>query len=116
MLAMLALSLAVRGALLDPLNPWTATAILVTASLVVATLAVRQRREVWALAAALCLNLAMSLPLVRFRLAAGLPFADWWMELVRANVFASAGAALVWLAAWQRMYGATERPAAPLLL
>jgi hypothetical protein len=114
-LAVLALGLALPGTMLDPPNPWCGTATLATVSLVAAAMAVRQRREVWALAAALTVNLVVSLPLTRFRLVAGLPFVDWWADLVRLNILASAAAALVWLVAWHRLY-TDERPAAPLLL
>ena len=78
---------------------WAAGAISLS-SLAGATMAVWRRREGWAFAAALGVNLAASLVVWHFHYRK--PFADWWITLIQANAIASATAALVWLAARRR--------------
>jgi hypothetical protein len=80
---------------------WAAAAIAV-ASGAGATMAVWRRREGWAFAAALGVNLAASL--VVWYYVRQLHFEDYWLRLVQANVIASAAVALVWLAARKRLY------------
>jgi len=85
---------------------WAAAAVAL-ASAAGATMAVWRRKESWALPAAWGVNLAASLVVWYFhRGAAGLD--DWWLWLVEANVIASAGVALVWLAARRRLYALGE--------
>ncbi len=80
---------------------WAAAAIAV-ASVAGATMAVWRRREGWAFAAALGVNLAASLVVWHFQFSHALE--DWWLRLVEANVIASAAVALAWLAARRRLY------------
>ena len=80
---------------------WAAAAIAV-ASGAGATMAVWRRREGWAFAAALGVNVAASLVVWHFELLRQLSFNDYWLRLVQANVIASAAVAVVWLAARRR--------------
>jgi hypothetical protein len=82
---------------------WAAATIAV-ASGAGATMAVWRRREGWAFAAALGVNLAASLVVWHFELVRQLSFHDYWLRLVQANVIASAAVAVVWLAARKRLY------------
>jgi hypothetical protein len=82
---------------------WAAAAIAL-ASGAGATMAVWRRREGWAFAAALGVNLAASLVVWHFELLRQLSFSDYWLRLVQANVIASAAVAVVWLAARKRLY------------
>jgi hypothetical protein len=82
---------------------WAATAIAV-ASAAGATKAVWRRREGWAFAAALGVNVAASIVVWHFELARQAIFEDYWLRLVQANVIASAAVAIVWLAARKRLY------------
>jgi len=84
---------------------WSAAAVSV-ASLAGATMAVWRRREGWAFAAALGVNVAASLVVWYARVQE--PFADWWLRLVQANVIASAAVALTWLAVRRRLYKLRE--------
>jgi hypothetical protein len=95
---------------------WAAAAIAV-ASIAGATMAVWRRREGWALAAALGVNLAASLVVWHFEEIRQHPFHKWWLRLVQANIIASAAVALVWLAARKRLYELRELTVAdsPLL-
>src|SRR5262249_37188884 len=107
----LLLLLGLRGAA-DPTGPWWPAGAILTAGVVSAGLAGRQRREAWAFAAALSLPAAASLVLLH-------PFGDlnWsalWPQPLPRHVAAAAVAALLWLAAWRLLYPA-EGPAAPLL-
>ena len=86
---------------------WSAAAIAV-ASGAGATMAVWRRREGWAFAAALGVNVAASLVVWHFELLRQLSFNDYWLRLVQANVIASAAVALVWLAARKRLYELRE--------
>ena len=89
---------------------WAAAAIAV-ASGAGATMAVWRRREGWAFAAALGVNLAASLVVWHFELLRQLSFNDYWLRLVQANVIASAAVAVVWLAARKRLYELRENDA-----
>ncbi|MGD0381948.1 MAG: hypothetical protein ABSA77_00405 [Thermoguttaceae bacterium] len=82
---------------------WAAAAIAI-ASTAGATMAVWRRREGWAFAAALGVNLAASIAVWHFEQALHLSFDQWWVRLVQANVIASSLAALFWLAAHKRLY------------
>jgi len=82
---------------------WAAAAIAI-ASGAGATMAVWRRREGWAFAAALGVNLAASLVVWHFELLRRLSFNDYWLRLVQANVIASAAVAVAWLAARKRLY------------
>ncbi|MHC4398682.1 MAG: hypothetical protein ACYTG0_03285, partial [Planctomycetota bacterium] len=81
--------------------PWAAGAVGL-ASVAGAAMAVWRRREGWAFASALGVNLAASLGVwyTQHQLA----FEQWRVLLVQANVIASAAVALVWLAARKRLY------------
>lgn len=81
---------------------WAAGAI-ATASAAGATMAVWRRREGWAFSAAFGVNLAASLVVWYFHRRTD-SLADWWLRLVQANVIASAGVGLVWLAVRRRLY------------
>jgi hypothetical protein len=82
---------------------WAAAAIAI-ASTAGATMAVWRRREGWAFAAALGVNLAASIAVWHFEQALHLSFDQWWVRLVQANVIASSLAALFWLAVHKRLY------------
>ena len=71
-------------------------------------MAVWRRREGWAFAAALGVNVAASLVVWHFELLRELSFNDYWLRLVQANVIASAAVAVVWLAARKRLYELRE--------
>ena len=86
---------------------WAAAAIAV-ASGAGATMAVWRRREGWAFAAALGVNVAASLVVWHLELLRQLSFNDYWLRLVQANVIASAAVAVVWLAARKRLYELRE--------
>ncbi len=98
--AALSLLLALRCALVDPLSPWWAVGGVVSAAAVGALLALRRGQDIWAGAAGLCVNLAVTLALWRTHLEEPLTF--WWLTLAQANVLAAAGVALVWLLAARR--------------
>jgi hypothetical protein len=100
-LGLLVLGLALRDALAAPEPWWPAGAVLWAGGLA-GGLALWRRREAWAFAGALCLNLAVSLLVWHFHRRE--PIEVWWVRLVQANVAASAVAALAWLAAWRRLY------------
>jgi hypothetical protein len=94
---LLVIGLALRGAADDPETPYWAAGALLAVSALYAGLGVWQRRESWAFAAALLVNLAVSLVLgeyAGFSLAHldGVPF-------LHANLLAGALAAAAWLAA-----------------
>ena len=83
---------------------WAAAGIAI-ASMAGATMAVWRRREGWAFCAALGVNVAASLVVWHVEEACpNLPFDEWWLRLVQANVIASSLVALVWLAAHRRLY------------
>jgi len=84
---------------------WAAVAISI-ASLAGAAMAVWRRREGWAFSAALGGNVAASLLVWYVRRADY--FEDWWLQLLQANVIASAAVALVWLAVRKRLYELRE--------
>ncbi len=94
---------------------WAAAAVAL-ASAAGATMAVWRRKESWALPAAWGVNLAASLVVWYFHRGAA-SFDEWWLWLVEANVIASAGVALVWLAARRRLYtlGELRLGSSPLL-
>ena len=111
----LTILLAVRSAPLEAVALfWSATAI---ATLVVgaAALALWLRREEWAFAAGLCVNLSVSLFVWHAHLEQ--PLDSWWVRLIQANVVGSSVVALAWLAVVRRLYGEEPRGlrAAPLL-
>ncbi len=86
---------------------WAAVAIAL-ASGASATMAVWRRREGWAFATAWGVNLAASLVVWHFELQQHLPFEQWWLRLVQANIIATSTFALVWLAARRRLYELRE--------
>lgn len=100
-----AVVLALWGSLKYDERLWAAGAIAL-ASLAAATMAAWLRREGWALAAALGVNLAASLAVWHHYHDAHL--VGWWINLVRANVIASGSVGLVWLAAVRRLYPLRE--------
>src|SRR5262249_27839468 len=79
-------ALAIRGVLDDPGRPWWAAGALLASSGLSAALAIRQRKEAWALAAGLGVNLAASL--ATWSIYQGVPLSEWWNVLVRVNVIA----------------------------
>ena len=81
-----------------------ASAAIALASVAGATMAVWRRREGWAFAAALGVNLAASLVVCYFEQIQSRPFETWWLRLVQANIIAGSAVALVWLAARKRLY------------
>jgi len=99
----LAVLLGLKAAFWHQEQLWAATAIAI-ASGAGATMAVWRRREGWAFAAALGVNLAASLVVWHFELVEQHVFQQWWLRLVQANVIASTVVALVWLAARKRLY------------
>ena len=103
----LAVLLGLKAAFWDEERLWAAAAIAVASS-AGATMAVWRRREGWAFAAALGVNLAASLVVWHFELLGGLSFSDYWLRLVQANVIASAAVAVAWLAARKRLYELRE--------
>ncbi|MCI0461466.1 MAG: hypothetical protein L0Z62_31330 [Gemmataceae bacterium] len=107
--------LGLRGMAADPLRPWWPAGTILAAGGLATGLALWRRREVWAFVASLALNGAMSLVLAHFY--QGRPLEAWWVQLVQANVLASAVAALMWQAGCRRLYGTgqPETSAAPLL-
>jgi hypothetical protein len=114
-LAVLVLDLAIRAAMDDPLGPVLPAAAVLAVALQAVTLAVVRRSETWAFAAALCVNVMVSMLLGAFT-EAGLR--HWgWVRLIQANTIVTAAAALVWLAAGRRACSA-DRPASatPLLV
>src|SRR5262249_39846829 len=85
------------------------------AAVLAAGLALWQRREEWAFVAGVTLNLAVSLLVCDAYAAEDVQ--RWWLPLVRANVLAAAGFAMLWLAAARHLFR-TSRPAlniSPLL-
>ena len=84
---------------------WAAAAIAI-ASAAGATMAVWRRREGWAFAAALGVNLAASL--VVWHGHHQVSFGAWWLDLIQANLVASSVVALIWLAARRRLYQLRE--------
>ncbi|MGE3806877.1 MAG: hypothetical protein AB7K24_19595, partial [Gemmataceae bacterium] len=71
-----------------------------------AGLGVWRREEGWAFAAGLGVNLAASL--VVCQLEKGVPFLDWCVLFVQANIIATSAVALLWLALRQLYYGRRE--------
>ena len=107
-----AVLLGLKAAFLHPLEYrldeeilWGAAAIAVAAT-AGAAMAVWRRREGWAFAAAPGVNVAASLVVWYFQRPPwhDIAFAEWWVLLVQANVIATAAVALIWLAAWKRLY------------
>ena len=86
---------------------WAAAAIAIS-STAGASMAVWRRREGWAFAAALGVNIAASIVVWHFEEASHLLFHQWWVRLVQANVIASSLVSLVWLAAHKRLYALRE--------
>ncbi len=94
-------------------QPRLAGVVLTVAGLLAAT-AVWARREVWAFAAALTVNFAVSLFV--WDLYSGTPLALWWSPLLRANLIAVAVVALVWLFLARRLVPGRPGPfTTPLL-
>jgi hypothetical protein len=95
---------------------WAAAAIAV-ASMAGAAMAIWQRREGWAFAAALGVNVAASLVVCYFDETRHLTFSQCWLELVQANVITSSAVALAWLTGRKWLYEPRERTlgAGPLL-
>jgi hypothetical protein len=87
---------------------WAATAITL-ASVAGAVMAVYRRREGWALAAALGVNLAASLVVWYVEETRNLNFEQWWIRLVQANAIASATVALLWTAVRRWLFESQER-------
>jgi hypothetical protein len=111
----LLVGLALRSSADDPAAPWWPAAVILVSSVLAAGVALWRRSEGWVLAAALGLNLSVSLVLASFHRDEALE--NWWVYFLQANASAAAVAALGWLAASPRLYG-TPRPAltaAPLL-
>src|SRR5207249_2670643 len=76
-LAALGLGLALRGVVDDPLKPWWPAGAVLCVGVLLAGLAVLQRREGWAFLAALCVNVAASLVIAHDH--RDQPFAEWWI-------------------------------------
>ena len=104
----LAVILGLKAAFWQPGEQLWAAAAIAVASGAGATMAVWRRREGWAFAAALGVNVAASLVVWHFELLRQLSFNDYWLRLVQANVIASAAVAIVWLAARKRLYELRE--------
>jgi hypothetical protein len=96
-----AVLLALRAAAFYDQQLWAAGAIALAAA-AGATMAVARRREPWALAASLGVNVAASL--VAWHAHSHLEFAQWSIFLVQANAVASALSALLWMTVRQRIY------------
>ena len=99
----LAVLLGLQAAIHQGEQLWAAAAIAI-ASGAGATMAVWRRREGWAFAAALGVNLAASIAVWHFELLRQFSFDQYWLRLVLANVTASAAVAMAWLAARKRLY------------
>jgi hypothetical protein len=99
----------------DPGRAWWPAGAILGLGVLAAFLALWLRRQWWAFASGLALNLAFSL--VLWRENAGVPVADWWVPLVQANVVGFALTSLVWLMVgrWSRIAGRPDLAAAPLL-
>jgi hypothetical protein len=111
LLGALTLGLALRGVRADPAGPWWGVGGFVCAGAIGATLALWRRREVWAFAAGLCLQLAVAL--AQWHAHGYAPPSGWWVPLLQSAVVAASGVALAWLAALRRLAG-SGRPR-PLL-
>ncbi len=101
----LVLVLGLKAAVVHHDHLWAAGAIALVA-LAGAALAVWLRREDWAFAAGLGMNLAASLVVWHAHRLQDLP--DWWVPLVQANVIAWSASALFWLWMRWRLYEAAE--------
>src|SRR5262249_28406627 len=97
----LVVALALRGIGDDPAAPWWPAGMTIAVGALWAGLAVWQRSEGWALAAGLCVNLAVTLILGHGRSLDELLVG--WVPLVQANVITSAAVALMWLTAARRL-------------
>jgi hypothetical protein len=82
-----------------------------------AVMGVWRRREDWAFIAGLGVNLAASLVVWHYHSRLAVPWPDWWVYLVQANLIAGAAVALLWLGLRERLYGRRELTirAGPLL-
>src|SRR5262249_11668641 len=102
-----------KAALWHEDHAWAAAAVALTAAAAAVT-ALCQRREGWAFAAALGVNLAVSL--LVWRHFSGVPVEVWWVPPVHAIVAAPAAAPPAWPPASRHLYpaGAPGR-SAPLL-
>lgn len=98
----LAVLLGLKAAFVHHDHLWAASAIGLSAC-VGALMSVWLRREDWAFAAGLGLNLATLLVVWHQHL--GMPVWDWWYALLQANCIASGLVALIWLAARERFLG-----------
>lgn len=100
--ALLVVALALRAVAWEPAGPWWPAGAVGAVALLCGGVALWQRREGWAFAAGLALNLAVSL--LAWGQHHGLPLGRWWVFLVQANVLASSAVAVIWLAAYRRFY------------
>jgi hypothetical protein len=112
-LAVLVAGVALREAAFGAPSPWWSAGGVLAGGALLAGLALAQRREDWALAAAGCLEGALALVLCH---AWGGTVGEW-VRLVQAESIVASIAAGLWLAASPRLYGAARpRPErAPLL-
>src|SRR5262249_3654848 len=101
------LGLSVRGIEQDPVYPWGPACGLLAVSVLLAGLAVWQRRDVWAFAAGFSVNVAASLILLDGHRPDD--WRAWGVPRVESNVLICAGVAALWLSA----RGAPQR--SPLL-
>src|SRR5262249_10228886 len=102
-LGVLVLGLALRGVVDDPAAPWWPATMAVAVGALWAGLALWQRQEGWAIAAGLCINLAVTLVLGYGHSAEEL--LAGWVPLVQANVITSSAIALLWLTTGRRLFG-----------
>ena len=101
--ALLAFGLGLKAAVLDEGEQLWAAAAIAIASMAAATMAVWRRREDWAFAAGLGVNVAASIVVWHFEIHRA-NFVNFWQRLVQANIIASAAFAVAWLSVRRRMY------------
>ena len=106
--------LGMNAAIVQQDRLWAAAAIAI-AGAAGAAMAVWQRREHWAFAAGLCVNLAASLVVWHFHLDQ--QFESWALFLIQANILSAALVGLLWLSASRLLYvGIEPKPqSVPLL-
>jgi hypothetical protein len=115
MLGLLVVVLGVKAAFLQPEFRLRSAVAMTLVGSAGAVMAVWRRRESWAFSSGLCVNFAASL--VVWQLHDSIPFTQWTMLLVQANIIATAGIALLWLGARKHLCESVELTlrGAPLL-
>jgi hypothetical protein len=108
-IGLLIVSLAIRGAFVDPYGIGWSVAAVVLVSFQAAVIAVWRRSETWAGIAILGLDLTVTLLVWdRYREAS---ISSWWAQLLQANILAGSVAVLLWWLIHPRRQ--SPRPAGP---